>query len=280
MNSWIRSVVVLVSVLLLPCAARAAEPTKQECVAANDAAQDLRRAGWLRESREKLALCVSTSCPGPVREDCAQRISEVDAAMPSLVFEVKNGNGSDLSAVHVTMDGRPTTDTLDGSALPVDPGEHRFAFEDGSARVERTIIVREGDKNRHVRVTLGAAVAAPGETTQTMTSSSPMPAIVSFGIGGTGLVVGTVFAIEGATAKSQANSACGPAGNQCPGDASSRNGAITTDTVVAVAGFGVAAAGAVLGALLLPHNSPSEPKVGRRVFPVLGLGYAGVGGSF
>ena len=85
MNHWSHPLLCALGVVLVPWSARAVEPTKLECIAANDAAQDLRRTGKLREAREKLALCVSTACPGPVREDCAQRLTEVDGVMPSIV---------------------------------------------------------------------------------------------------------------------------------------------------------------------------------------------------
>ena len=56
MSHWSRPILVALGVVLVPCPARAAEPTKVECIAANDAAQDLRRAGKLREAREKLVV--------------------------------------------------------------------------------------------------------------------------------------------------------------------------------------------------------------------------------
>jgi hypothetical protein len=66
--------------LLTAVPAFAADPTKQQCVAADDAAQDLRQEGKLRAAREKLAICTSPACPALVREDCKQRIEEVDHA--------------------------------------------------------------------------------------------------------------------------------------------------------------------------------------------------------
>ena len=150
MNHWSRPVLIALGVLV-PCYARAAEPNKLECIAANGSAQDLRRAGKLREAREKLAVCVSESCPGPVREDCAQRLAEVDQAMPSIVFEAKDGAGNDVASVTVTMDGQ----RVDKPGMPVqaDPGEHRFVFEaEGMPRTEKTIVVREGERERHERV--------------------------------------------------------------------------------------------------------------------------------
>ena len=107
----------------------AADPTKQECVAANESAQDLQRTGKLREARASLAVCTAASCPGAVREDCGQRLKEVEAALPRLVFAAKDALGHDLGAVRVTIDGEPLLDKLDGSSTTVDPGEHHFTFE-------------------------------------------------------------------------------------------------------------------------------------------------------
>jgi hypothetical protein len=182
--------------------ATAADPTKVQCIAANDAAQELRQAGKLRQAREKLVLCMSHGCPGPVREDCAQRLTELDAAMPSLVFEVKDRNGNDASAVRVTVDGQPFADKLDGSGLQVDPGEHRFAFDDadGHTHAERTVVVHEGDRNRHERITLGDPLATSSAASPTAANPSDWftqqrIGLVVAGGGAVGLVLGSVFGI-------------------------------------------------------------------------------------
>src|SRR5450432_2123164 len=153
MNRRALSSIMVLAVLLADLPARSAEPTKQQCVDANDAAQDLRQSGKLRQARERLALCASASCPAIVREDCAQRLGEVDAAMPTIVFEAKDAAGNALPAVAVTMDGQPFAEKLDGKPLQLDPGEHRFVFNaQGLPSTEKTLVVREGDKARHEHV--------------------------------------------------------------------------------------------------------------------------------
>lgn len=283
MNRFLVALLLGVLVLIGARSARGDEPTKQECVAANDAAQTLRRTGKLREARAQLAICVSMSCPGLVQEDCADRVREVDAAMPTVAFSITDRDGLARTHVKVTMDDA-SLDLLDGSALPIDPGHHRFRFEaEDAPYVEETIDVREGDKRRQVSVVLGTREVprtAPVSLPAVPASSSLTPSVTAFGAGGVGLMIGTIFAIEGANAKAQANSACGAGGSQCPGDAGSRNSAIRLDTALAFTGFGVASAGAVVGALLLPHARPASPRTGRQVFPVLGAGFAGVGGRF
>jgi hypothetical protein len=243
-----------IGVLLVPCYARAAEPNKLECIAANDAAQDLRRAGKLHAAREKLALCVSTSCPGLVREDCAQRLTEVDGVMPSLVFDVKDGAGKDVAAVTVTMDGQRLNTS--GMQVQVDPGEHRFVVEaEGLPSTEKTIVVREGERERHERVVLGLS-GARGPMTPSPFSlddggSRQTVAFVLGGAGAVGVVAGSVL---GLVSKSRYDHAlqieCGgnPDGCSSQGiqDGKSAHGQATASTVAFVAGAALLGAGAVL----------------------------------
>ncbi len=291
------SALLLAALVLMGRAAAAAEPTKRECVDANSSAQDLRKDGKLRAARDKLALCVSMSCPGAVREDCAQRLDEVNKAMPSLVFEAKDTAGNDLGVVRVTMDGQPLAEKLDGTAIPVDPGSHLFAFEaERLPKAEKTLIVREGDQGRRERVVVGPAAPTvapsdhgpPHATIRTATSEqgsshTPMAAYVAFAAGGVGLIAGTVFTVLGLGAKSDAENSCPAGPSQCPAavDVGQLNGRITSNNIGAGIGFGLAAVGGGVGTiLLLTSGSPSAPAQGVRVEPRVGAGWAGVGGSF
>jgi hypothetical protein len=129
-----------------------AEPSKQECVSANESAQDLRQAGKLREAQVKLSVCVVASCPGPVREDCAQRLDEVVKATPSVVFDVKDSAGRELPGVRFSVDGGPAG-SMPVIALALNPGQHVFRFEvAGKPGVEREVLLREGEKERRVSV--------------------------------------------------------------------------------------------------------------------------------
>ena len=245
---------VLAVLLFVPSYARAAEPTKVECIAANDVAQDLRRAGKLREAREKLALCISASCPGPVREDCAQRLTEVDGVMPTVVFEVKDAAGNDVSAVSVTMDGQRRTDKLNGLPVQVDPGEHRFVFEaQGLPSTEKTIVIREGERDRHERVSLGQpAVPAPPPSPSSPESSPQQTIAYVVGSAGVvGIVIGSVLGlVSKGTYDHALQSECGnnPSGCSSQGiqDGQSAHGQAAASTVAFVAGAALLGAGAVL----------------------------------
>jgi hypothetical protein len=255
--------------------AASADPSKEQCIAANDAAQDLRQAGKLREAREKLALCVAQSCPGPVREDCAQRLDEVNRAMPTLVFEVKDKTGNDVGAATVTMDGRPLADGLGGASIAIDPGEHRFVFEDPygiAPKTETRIIVREGDKDRHVRVVLGAPAknddAEHDASTPSDGGTQRTIGLVLGGVGAVSLVVGTVFAFVSKSTYDGAQgcpNACTDSGYQQGQSAYSQ---ATVATVGLAAGVALAAAGGVLYF--------TAPKAGVSVSPTVGASGAGL----
>ncbi len=198
-------------------AASDAEPTKRECVAANEAAQDLRRAGKLHESYANLAVCLSQSCPRVVREDCDQRLGEVEAAMPTVDFVMKDRTDRELSDVRVDMDGQPLLDKLDGAAVSIDPGEHRFSFEsDGFRTMEAVVLLREGEKHRIVSVVLEPDAPMPTAETRALRAPDTLqlhPAVraaasgrtgrsVALALGGAGLASLAVGSVLGVMAKS------------------------------------------------------------------------------
>ena len=271
----------LLATSAVPLAASASEPTKQQCVDANGTAQDLRRAGKLLDAREKLALCVSQACPGPVREDCAQRLDEVDRATPTLVFEVKDTKGNDVSAVRVTMDGQLLVQKVGGASIAVDPGEHRFVFEDPDGiapKTEQAIVVREGDKDRHVRVVLGVAATTgtPSAASAASDSGSSQRTIglVLGGAGVAGLVVGSVFGLVSRSTYSQAlQSECGGSANGCSPqgaqDGQAAHGQAMISTVAFIAGGALLAGGAVLYL-----TAPKAGSIG--VAPTVGTNGAGL----
>ncbi len=261
--------------LLAPSVVLADAPTKQECVAANESAQELRRGGKLRETRAQLSVCISATCPGPVREDCVARLAETEAAVPSVVFDVRDDADRDLSAVRVTMDGQPLADKLDGGAIAVDPGPHHFVFEAQRFRTEtRDLVLREGVKNRRERVVLVAAAPAtppggasasgnsgtvgepPTEQGHHDGSTQRTVGLVLGGAGALGVVVGGIFGIVSKITYDHARSSeCGsalgyPSARQCSmagvADVQTANGQATAATVGFIAGAVLLGAGATV----------------------------------
>jgi hypothetical protein len=138
--------------------ARADDPTKEQCMSANEAAQSLRQAGRLEAARAQLVTCINKSCSTAVRDDCNERLNEVAKAMPTIVFTAKGPGDADLVAVRVTMDGGRLADRLDGTALSVDPGEHTFEFTtEGFAPISKKLVVREGVTGRQEAVAFASS---------------------------------------------------------------------------------------------------------------------------
>src|SRR5258708_38899523 len=73
------------------------------CLGANTTAQSLRRDGKFGAARTHLAMCVDASCPALVRDDCNQRLDELDRAQPTIVFDARDSPGQDAAEVAVEI---------------------------------------------------------------------------------------------------------------------------------------------------------------------------------
>jgi hypothetical protein len=136
--------------------AASGDVTKDQCIDANTKAQSLRRSGKLVATRAQLAICADPHCPAMVRDDCTQRLDDLERIQPTIVFDAKDGAGNDLSDVRVSMDGKPLVGRLDGTAVAVDPGPHAFTFEvSGQPSVTKGFVLKEGEKLRRERVVIG-----------------------------------------------------------------------------------------------------------------------------
>jgi hypothetical protein len=256
-----------------------ADVTKSQCVDANSNGQSLRIDGKLEAARHELQLCSDASCPAIVRNDCAQRMDDLERAQPTIVFDVKDANGGDLSAVKVTIDGHALTDKLDGTALRVDPGEHAFTFGViGQPAIVRTFIVKEGEKRRRERIvfsgTPDAATglvpipplppALPTQAPDTAPAKSEAASashrwgtqrvvgLTAGGLGVAGIAVGSVFGLLTFSAVSAQKAACPASGAACADRASAASdhssgatdGAVST--VAFIAGGALIVAGVAL----------------------------------
>jgi hypothetical protein len=297
--------------------ARAQEPTKAECVAANESAQDLQRADKLIEAREQLRICAAKACPHVVRQDCSDRLATIEKELPTVVLSPKEAAGGlDLSSVTLSVDGTTLSQPLDGSPLPIDPGTHVFTLSlAGHTPATLRIPVGEGEAIRREVVLKPlhpagrpegaespeaapgpAPVAAPAAAEAPDTKSRPLriAAWSALGVGGAGLALSAIFGVLGLSKKSALSSACSSDGN-CPSSATNSGEAILRnidglhfDAAAGNISLGVgivgAAAGAVLYVLSLDGH-PSEPPppqraVALRATPWIGLGDVGVAGTF
>jgi hypothetical protein len=193
---------------------------KQACASAAEEAEQLRIDARLLAARERLLQCSRPECPAAVRTDCAQWMTEVAAAMPTVVFAVRDAAGRDLLRARVSVDGVLVPHGLDGKPVEVDPGVHAFRFESDGAASEQTVLVREGEKNRAITTTLDTATVAPAPPAATSSSvppaaSSPRPSAWTWVLGGVGLVAVGVGAYLELWVNAQASDLRSTCGHSC-----------------------------------------------------------------
>jgi hypothetical protein len=258
---------------LVSTSASAADPTTPECLSANESSIKLQADHKLKDARTQALVCASASCPGEVRSECERRVAQVAGTIPSIIFEGRDGAGNDLSEVVVTMDGQPFAARLDGTAVELDPGPHAFTFEGAGAKVDRSFVIREGEKGRRERIVFDTPAgtspaptpgAAPASSGTGMTSAPAQDlgagstgswstqktlALVAGGAGVLGLAVGTIFGLSASSkwsqAKSDCGSGCGP-NDPAQQEKSDAQSAGNVATVAFIAGGVLVAAGVVL----------------------------------
>jgi hypothetical protein len=268
-----------------------ADVTKAECVKANAQAQTLRNDGKLAAARQQLAVCADPACPALVRDDCTQRMDEIERVQPTIVFDVKDASGSDVTSVRVTMDGQPLAAKLTGTALSVDPGEHAFTFSaDGQLPVSRTFVIHEAEKDRRERVSLASSTTASPAAAATPDHESKPPSsggmgtvkwlgIAAGGVGVIGVGVGGVLgALSVAAASSQKSDCASPTSCANHAQALSDHSTAVSDGAASTALLVVGGALLVTGVTLFFTAKPSSSRSteGVVVVPTVGPGVAGV----
>jgi hypothetical protein len=201
--------------------ARAADPTTADCLTASLASLKLGNEHKVRQERAQLLVCAAESCPADIRKECARRVDEVNAAIPTIIFGAKDASGNDLSAVKVTMDGEVVADRLEGTALSLDPGPHTFVFEAaGQPTIERKFVIQQGQKDRREPVVFGTLapdppppqptpepptrVTEPAKPEPTQSSGDTAKRIVGFTLIGAGVVGAGIAVAEQVTAVGRA----------------------------------------------------------------------------
>jgi hypothetical protein len=131
--------------------AQRSAPTREQCLAQHEKGQQQRKTASLLEARQTLRACSDESCPGLVRADCLDLLADVERAVPSVSFEVVIDR-QDIPDARVTVDGQPMPNAR-GVPYELNPGVHRFRTETpGKPPIEATEVIREGEKNRVIRL--------------------------------------------------------------------------------------------------------------------------------
>jgi hypothetical protein len=284
-------------VLTLVGAALTSRPARADdmaCIGASESSLALRKQGKLRDALKQLAVCADTSCPAEVRTECARRVDDVRAAIPTLILAMKDSAGNDVLGATARIDGEAAIG-LDGRPVSIDPGEHTLVFEaPGQPPVEKKLVVHEAEKDRRETATAtgpGPATAAPPPPglpalpvapQGSSWSTSKTLAIVAAGLGVVGVGVGTGLGLAAISSKNQEKTDCPSAG--CPGpnhaqavnDYNSAHSDGTISTIGFAAGAGLIAVGAVLWFTAPSHTEQATLPLGLRFVPVVGAGSGGI----
>jgi len=264
--------------------------------------------GLLVEARDT-ALRVSRSQekpgePGPFKQarDAASALNdELEGRIPSLTVTLKNV--PDGMSATVTLDDAPMSSEMLGQARKLDPGHHVVVAKAGKVDGKQEVDVAEKEQ-KQVTVELPPQPAAEPTETQTPTETPPVEHAAKsgfskglmyggFGLGGAGLVVGAITGFLTMSKTSTIKGSSGCSGNVCGpaefNDISSAKSMATISTISFVAA-GVGAAVGVIGLVTgnssetVPASTPPEKPAGEestsRIEPWLGLGAAGLRGSF
>jgi hypothetical protein len=240
-----------------------------------------------------------------------RRANEILASAKARIGKLRiHVDGAPIDKVSVTVDGANVPSVLFDADRATDPGTHEVRATAIGYRTEAATVQLAPGADAAVSLKLEPdpnAGAAPGSLTSApqpigpaMTansSSAPspasgssgpnrVPAFVALGIGGAGIAVGSVFGIMALGTKSTLDNAC-PDKKMCPASSQSDIDDLSTRATISNVGFIVGIAGVAVGTILLvtthgeesrPTGASASPRV--RVRPWLGVGAAGLGGTF
>jgi hypothetical protein len=210
-----------------------------------------------------------------------ERRAQVDREIGELrgrvarVKAVSNVDGAD-----VAMDDVPLGKTPTSEPLVVGEGRHRWtASKPGFVSTTKVVDIAGGDE-----LTVVLDLSPETAALLPVSAAHDSPSYTLAGVGGVvavvGVAVGSVFGVLALNDKSSLRSECSAA-KVCPSsaqgdiDAFSRNGAIST------IGFGVGAAGLVLGGYFFLHErGKGDAPRSTSMTPWIGPGAGGVAGTF
>lgn len=174
-------------------------PSREQCLAAHERAQDERQSSQLLAARRLLRECAAASCPSLVSRDCVGWLAELDAQIPSVIFRATQ-DGKDVVALEVREGSKLLTESLSGTPLELDPGPHRFvATLPSFPPQEATYVLQAGDKARVVQFVFTSppvVVPPPAPARPATPPLRPIPAH-TYWLGGASLVAAATGGLLG-----------------------------------------------------------------------------------
>jgi hypothetical protein len=258
---------------------------------------------YLKITREHLA----DNAPQAFKESQSAATVGAQKLEPRIAYLTIQLAGDGGKAVEVSMDGDAVPAALVGVPRPVDPGEHRLEGKGPQlAAAPQTTTLVDGQRGT-VTLTfeavpeapVAAAVGLQAAPTSAATpqdsggsSGSSTMRIASYaalGVGVVGLGIGTGFAVSSSSKRSDAdelyakNCPCGKTDPVAAQIASLDDSARTAGTI-SIVGFVVGGVGVATGAVLFflsgKKNTEQSSTVTGKITPWVGLGSAGVSGTY
>ena len=195
--------------------------------------------------------------------EATKRIAELEPQLPATVTLKIAPEG--LTGVVITVDGTPA----EGPELALEAGEHTVVVTaEGHDPVTEVVNVR-GAETRELAVTLTPSAATappppktpPPETPEEDEGGSNVPAYVTLGIAGAGVILGTVFGIQALGAKSDCDDKVeDPAAT--PAELTDLADKAERAALIADMSFGVALTFGITGAVLLFSSGGDDDEGG------------------
>jgi hypothetical protein len=280
----IAAVALVGALVAAPSASGQEKFDRKECPGAAEKTQRLRSEGKLREAREQAVICARAQCPAVIRKDCEPWLSEIDAALPTIVVGAKDG-GKDVIDVKVSIDGTQVATVLDGKSIPINPGAHTFKYErEGSESVEEKVVIREGEKARQVTVVFPSKIVMKDEPKKNLyardsddkpAGGSIVPGVIVGAIGVAG-IGSFFFHLSAKSDLDDLRARCAP---RCT-DAELSD--VNTKIIIADVslGAGVVALGLATYLIVSRPSAPKSVQVGAGLAPTPGGAIGGISGSF
>lgn len=216
------------------------------------------------------------------RTEAAQLAEQLRPRIPTLTVKVLGAPAG--SSPVVTVDGVTIPPAAVGAPRKLNPGSHDVtAKSTGGPEEHATIELKEGE-SKELPLTLKAPIAGadplpPKPEEKGGATKTNSLVYVGFGVGAVGVVAGTVTGILAFGKASTVDAACHQTTN-CPASAKSDVTSGRTLGTISTISFIVGGAGALVGVYGLLTPVKTAPQAGFVVHPQVGLGWAGMNGSF
>jgi hypothetical protein len=244
-------------------------------------ARALRKLGKVVEAADRYLETASLQVPEgdyviqkQAQTDATRELKELKPRIPVLKLEIK---GAKAAEVAVSIDGTPLAATLVTEPRLVNPGEHRVEGTHGADRAETKVTVGEGESATAVLEFSGPKSAGSGVATDDGGGGGSFRtlAFVALGVGGAGIITGSIAGALAIDKKSTIDNSASCDGNRCSdrGLVDSYGTLRTVSSIGLIAGTVVAGVGVTL---LFAGGSEKEPSAAAFVGP----GSVGVRGRF